>query len=118
MKKRLAMLILMFAHGHDAERAPLRHRLAGWVFRNFPGMITCAEFESFMIDYHDGALPEAQRQDFERHMEMCGRCRNSVQGYRRAIELGQRLFEGREGPLPEEVPDQVVAAVMAAMNRK
>lgn len=118
MKELLARMVLRFARGHDAERAPRRHRLAGWVFRRFPGMITCSQFESFMIDYHEGELPQAQREDFERHMRLCGRCRHSVEGYRKAIELNRQLFASEEGPLPQEVPDQVVAAVISAMNAR
>ncbi|WP_416899571.1 MAG: anti-sigma factor family protein [Minwuia sp.] len=116
MKEMLARTILVLARGHDAERAPLRHRLAGWVFRHFPGMITCGEFERFMLDYHEGSLPESQRREFETHMRLCGRCRHSLAGYRKAIAVGQRLFDDEMGPLPEEVPDSVVAAVVSAMN--
>lgn len=118
MKMFLARMVLKLARGHDVERSPGKHRLAGWVFRRFPGMITCGQFEAFLIDYHEGDLPQAQREDFERHMKLCGRCRNSVEGYRRAIELNRQLFAGQDGPLPEDVPDQVVAAVISAMNAR
>lgn len=118
MKTLLARMMLTVARGHDADRSPRKHRLAGWVFRRLPGMITCGQFEAFIIDYHEGDLPQTQREDFERHMSLCGRCRNSVEGYRKVIELNRQLFAGQDGPLPDDVPDQVVAAVVSTMNAR
>jgi len=118
MKYLLAKLVLKLARGHHATKAPRRHRLAGWVFRNFPGQITCAEFEDYLMDYHEGDLPAPQVELFERHMKLCGRCQASLAGYVKSIELGQKLFESRDAPLPEEVPDHIISAVMDAMKAR
>jgi hypothetical protein len=111
-----ALLVLGFTYGHSADHGRLRHRLAGWVFRRFPGQITCAEFETFLMDYHEGSLPDPQRELFERHLKLCSQCRASLRGYIRSIDLGRRLFETEQGPLPEHVPDHIVSAVAAAMR--
>lgn len=118
MKHLAALLVLMCTKGHARHPEGFRHKVAGWVFRRFPGQISCAQFEQFMLDYHDGSLPEAQRELFERHMKLCGQCRASLRGYVRSIELGQKLFETEQGPLPDEVPDHIVTAVVAAMNAR
>lgn len=118
MKNALAFFILMLTKGHGKNPEGFRHKVAGWVFRRFPGQITCADFEGFLLDYHDGTLPEPQRQLFETHMKMCSQCRASLRGYVRTIELGQQLFARREAPLPDEVPDHIVAAVVSAMKAR
>lgn len=118
MKTLLAWLILMFTKGHSSHPEGLRHRLAGWVFRSFSGQITCEQFEAFLLDYHEETLPPAQRSLFETHLKMCSQCRASLRGYIRSIELGQRLFGTGKGPLPAEVPDHIVTAVMTAMRAR
>jgi anti-sigma factor RsiW len=118
MKTLLARLGLMFARGHDRKRAPARHRWAGFVFKRFPGQITCAEFETFIQDYYEGELPPEQIELFERHLSLCPQCRASYLGYRRSIELGQRLFADAAAPLPDDVPDHIVAAVVSAMKSR
>lgn len=118
MKYYLALFVLMFTKGHSKRPEGLRHRIAGWVFRNFPGQISCVEFEQFLMDYHEGILPGPQKDLFERHLKLCGQCRASLRGYMRSIELGQRLFETEQGPLPEEVPDHIVTAVASAMRAR
>ncbi|WP_417518957.1 anti-sigma factor family protein [Minwuia sp.] len=118
MKTLLGLIALAFARGHHADRAPLRHRYAGWVFRTLPGQITCQQFEDFLMDYREGDLPAAQTALFERHLSLCPQCRASYLGYVRSIELGQKLFAQAQGPLPEEVPDHIVAAVVSALDAR
>ena len=118
MSDPVVRFILRQMRGHGAER-PFRHRLVGLIFRNWPGMITCARFEQFLLDYHEGELPEPQRRLFEGHLEVCGLCRSSYEGYRRAIELGQRLFaDYADAPVPGDVPAELVAAVIEALKRR
>lgn len=116
MKHAMASLVLMFTKGHSADQGRLRHKLAGWVFRRFPGQISCADFEAFLLDYYEVTLPEPQRVLFEGHLRLCSQCRASLNGYIRSIQLGQRLFETDEGPLPDDVPEHIVSAVSAAMR--
>jgi hypothetical protein len=118
VKRLLALFFLMFSRGHDRDRAPRRHRYAGWVFRTLPGMIDCATFERFLLDYYEGELPAAQAELFERHLSLCGQCRASYLGYVRSIEMGKRLFRDRDAPPPDEVPERLVAAVISAMNAR
>lgn len=116
MRDPLLAILTRMARGHARDRRGWRHRLAGMLFRHYPGLIDCRTFESFLMDYHEGTLAEPSRRRFERHLAMCGLCRASYRGYVRSIELGQRLFEGETGPLPEDVPPELVSAVISAMR--
>ncbi len=111
-------LMTMFMRGHMSNRGGWRHRLAGWVFRNYPGLIDCGTFEGFLMDYHEGTLPEEKRRSFERHLGMCGLCRASYRSYERSIQLGKRLFETESDPLPDDVPTELVSAVVDAMRAR
>ncbi len=52
----------------------LRLKLKSLMFQ-MPGMITCAEFEEFMLDHFDDQLSNAELKVFERHMVFCRECR-------------------------------------------
>jgi len=118
MKDPVLGIMTRMARGHANDRQGWRHRMVGLMFRHYPGLIDCATFERFLMDYHDGTLAEPSRVRFERHLAMCGLCRASYQGYVRSIEIGKRLFETATGPLPEEVPSELVGAVISAMRAR
>ena len=92
----------------------VRRRVKAVMMRRVPGMITCAEFERFVVDHYEGELGERQRRRFERHMAMCPPCRVSWESYRTAVALGQRLFAEEERDDPAPVDEELVAAVLAA----
>jgi hypothetical protein len=92
----------------------LRRRLKAVIMRRVPGMITCVEFERFVVDHYEGELSERQRRVFERHMAMCRPCRLDWESYCKAVALGQRLFAEEEHDAPAPVHDELVAAVLAA----
>jgi len=95
----------------------LRRRLKSTMMRRLPGMITCAEFERFVVDHYEGALGERERRIFERHMAMCPPCRVSWEGYVKAVALGRRLFEREAEDAPAPVDEALVQAVLAARRR-
>ncbi len=92
----------------------LRRRLKAWTMRRVPGMITCAEFERFVVDHYEGQLSERERRRFERHMAMCPPCRVSWRSYVKAVALGRRLFADEAADDPAPVDEDLVAAVLAA----
>lgn len=118
MKDPLLGILMRMARGHLQNRHGWRHRMVGLIFRHYPGLINCRTFESFLMDYHEGTLAEPSRKRFERHLAMCGLCRASYEGYVRSIEIGKRLFETESGSLPEEIPSELVGAVVSAMRAK
>ena len=92
----------------------LWRRMKGLMLRNLPLMIDCEQFESFLIDYLEGDLPDRQCAVFEFHLKICRECRDYLAAYRRTIELGKATFAEPEAPLPESVPEDLVKAVLAA----
>lgn len=97
---------------------PLPSRLLRWMrgmmLRHVPGMITCKEFEDFILAYLEGDLPRRQRSVFELHLKVCRECRDYLAAYRRTLELSKRAFEAEADALPEDVPEDLVKAVLDA----
>jgi anti-sigma factor RsiW len=91
-----------------------RRRLKAVMMRRLPGMITCQEFERFVLDHYEGRLSEPERRRFERHMAMCPPCRVSWESYCKAVALGRRVFAEEEQDDPAPVGEELVAAVLAA----
>ena len=86
----------------------------GLMLNRMPGMITCMEFEDFMIGYMEGDLPAGQRRVFEFHMKICRECRDYMAAYKRTIEISGRAFEDQGAPVPPEVPEDLVQAILDA----
>ena len=97
-----------------AARPGLLRRIKGMMLRHMPLMITCAVFEGFILDYLEGDLPERQRRVFELHLKLCRECRDYLAAYRQATALGKAVFAEPAAPLPDEVPEDLVKAVLEA----
>lgn len=89
--------------------------MRGAMLRYMPLMITCRQFENFMIDYLEGDLPRRQVFVFELHLKVCGDCRAYMAAYKRAVEVVAMTEEttGGEPELPT-VPEDLIKAIIAA----
>lgn len=74
----------------------------------------CREFVDFLMAYLDGELPEAERATFQEHMAECPPCVTYLDTYAETVRLGQTLCRDPEGPVPEDVPEALVRAILAA----
>lgn len=83
-----------------------------------PMMLTCRELEDFIADYVDGALPSEQRRKFEWHLRLCRDCRRYLEAYGRTIALSRTALCGPDESVPEDVPDELVRAVLAARDER
>ncbi len=90
--------------------------LRGMMLNHMPLMITCRQFEAFLLAYLEGELPEKQRLVFKLHLKVCRECRDYLAAYRRSVEVSKRAFEDPDRPLPDAVPEDLVKAVLAARN--
>ena len=88
--------------------------MRGMMLRYMPGMITCREFEDFILAYLEGELTQRQRSIFELHLKVCRDCRDYLAAYRRTLELSKRAFDAESEELPEDVPEDLVKAVLDA----
>ena len=78
--------------------------------------MNCREFVEFLMSYIDDDLDEDPRRVFEEHMHMCPPCVEFLDSYRDTIRLGK--FACKEGgPVPDEVPEDLVHAILAARER-
>ena len=95
----------------------MMRRAKGLMLNHFPMMINCGEFEAFLLDYLEGSLPARQRTVFELHMKLCRECREYLTAYRRTIEVSKRVFADSDAPLPEDVPEDLIRAILSARDR-
>ncbi len=76
--------------------------------------MNCREFVDFLMAYLDDTLPGEQRKTFEGHMSECPTCVTYLDSYRETVRLGKAVCRDPEGPIPEEVPEQLVDAILAS----
>lgn len=95
----------------------LMRRIKGSMLKRMHGMITCREFEDFVLRYLDGELSKGEARVFEWHMRMCRECREYLAAYRRAVEIGQAVISANDDKLPEDVPEDLITAILDAREQ-
>jgi anti-sigma factor RsiW len=80
--------------------------------------MTCREVTEFLSEYLSGDLPSAQRAAFETHLEICPACVTYLQSYRDTVALGKRVFGHPDDPVADDVPEDLVQAILAARRRR
>ncbi len=85
-----------------------------FMFRSLPMMINCREFEEFLIDYFEDSLPKRQRLVFDIHMKICRECREYLVAFKRSIDVSKRVFADLDEELPDDVPEDLVRAIIDA----
>ncbi len=90
----------------------LMRKIKGTMLKSMHGMITCREFEEFVLSYLDGELPARQARIFAWHLRICRECREYLAAYRRTIELGEAVLGPAHEAVPEDVPEDLVRAVL------
>ncbi len=92
-----------------------KRRLQGTLFK-MPLMISCKEFENFIVDYIEGTLDNRRRRLFEFHIKLCTECREYLAAYKAGMEAARQGLADDESPVPDEVPEDLVAAVIASQK--
>ncbi|MEX0317542.1 MAG: anti-sigma factor [Ruegeria sp.] len=90
----------------------LKRRMHGVMFR-FPGMITCNEFEDFILAYLEDELPPVKKRVFELHLRVCRSCRLYLAAYERTLAATKASREDYN-ELEASVPEDLIAAILAA----
>lgn len=80
--------------------------------------MTCQELISFLDDYLENTQPPAVREVFDRHLKICGACRDYLKTYRDTVELVRAQGLTPDEPVPPEVPEELVRAVLSARRAK
>ncbi len=100
------------------KKNKLTGKLKALMLRSMPNMITCKEFDDFMVDYLDGELSSAQRNKFELHIRMCKECRQYLDAYKRTIETTKAVHQSEDSVIPNDVPEDLVKAILKARNNQ
>ena len=77
-------------------------------------MMTCREMVDFLMAYVEAELPGAKREAFEAHLSACPECEVYVEQYRETVRLGRAVCADPDGPVPPDVPDALVDAILRA----
>ena len=80
-------------------------------------MLSCREFVEFIIDYLEKTLPEAQGLEFDRHLSDCPDCVAYLKSYQETIRLEKTLCCRPDDTLPQDVPEDLVQAILAAKRK-
>ncbi|MEW6321126.1 MAG: zf-HC2 domain-containing protein [Acidobacteriota bacterium] len=76
--------------------------------------MTCREFADFIMDYLTGELPPETLEPFERHLSRCPNCHEYLAQYRQTVEAGRRAFACDDDLVPDNVPEDLVKAILEA----
>ncbi len=76
--------------------------------------MTCQEFVDFILAYLERDLGEEERAIFEAHIELCPPCLGYLETYKDTVALGSACCAEPDGPVPADVPEQLVRAVLSA----
>lgn len=80
--------------------------------------MTCKELIAFIHDYLSGEISEEERARFEAHLDACPPCVAYLRGYEESVRLAKAAFAGPDEPVPEEVPEELVAAILAVRKER
>ncbi len=80
--------------------------------------MTCRELVDFLMDYLEEELSAEERAVFEGHLGDCPTCVNYLDSYRETVRLGKALCEDPEGPVPDDVPEELVRGILAAREAR
>lgn len=80
--------------------------------------LPCQHIVEFLVDYLDGSLETAPRQEFERHLSVCPNCVRYLKSYEATIRLGKSAMCGPTGAPNEPMPEDLVKAITAALQRR
>jgi len=79
--------------------------------------VTCRELTEFLDDYLSGVLPEEERQAFNHHLAQCPSCVAYMKTYETSVRLGKAVLGRSEEPLPGDLPEDLVRAILAIRKK-
>jgi anti-sigma factor RsiW len=79
-----------------------------------PATLTCREFVELLYDYLLGGLGAERTAVMNAHLAACPSCVAYLKTYEASIRMGRLALAPSDDPVPAEVPDALVRAVLAA----
>jgi anti-sigma factor RsiW len=81
-------------------------------------LITCRELVEFLNDYLSNELPPERQAEFEFHLAACPSCVAYMKTYRESVALGRRVLCSMPDAPVEDVPPDLLQAILAARERQ
>ena len=79
--------------------------------------MTCRDLTQFLMDYLSEELPPGQRAAFDEHLGDCPECVAYLKSYQATVKLGRDVFRHPDDPVPDDVPEELVQAILAARQK-
>jgi anti-sigma factor RsiW len=79
--------------------------------------MTCREVIDFLMAYLAGELSARERGEFEQHLAECPDCSAYRESYEETIKLGKAVFTDPEALVPQDVPEELVQAILASRRQ-
>jgi len=82
--------------------------------------LTCRDFIEVIMAWLDDELDPATRAEFDEHLAECVDCANYLRAYRLTVSLGKSACATGDpnARVPDDVPEELVQAVLAARLRR
>ena len=82
--------------------------------------LTCRDFIDVIMAWLDGDLAPATRTLFDEHLAECVDCAHYLRSYQMTVALGRSVWGPHKpsGPVPDDVPEELVQAVLATRKRR
>jgi anti-sigma factor RsiW len=82
-----------------------------------PTLLTCREFVELLYDYLLGRLGAERTAEVNAHLAACPSCVAYLKSYEASIRMGRLALAASDDPVPADVPEALVRAVLAARRR-
>lgn len=82
-----------------------------------PDALTCRDFVALLFDYLLGGLGSEGIAAMNAHLAACPSCVAYLKTYEASIRMGRLALAPSDDPVPEEVPEALVRAVLATRRR-
>lgn len=79
-------------------------------------VLTCRELAEFLADYLARELGPDERAIFERHLADCPDCAAYLRSYAATVRLAKDAYDD-DDPIPADVPEGLVRAIVEARKR-
>lgn len=80
--------------------------------------MTCREVIEFLSEYLNGELPPDVVTAFEEHLSICPDCVAYIDSYQKTIDLAKDAILNPETPVPDEVPEDLIKAILTTKSRR
>ena len=80
-------------------------------------LLTCREFVELLYDYLLGLLGAERTAELNAHLATCPSCVAYLKTYEASIRMGRMALAASDDPVPAEVPEALIQAVLAARRR-